>query len=220
MPNTPRDLTVLTLTHATGAQLKYWIDGVNREAGKRILTKAGRVDECRQKLASHYSLDLSTLPSAPAPAGPTTRDVDIQKRQWSHLRQLGEAWKEAPDSFHLCERQGMCQHSVVRASLIFFSFSLAALHLCLHRGLRTTLESPTSAQPDIISCMLSPSSLNPHEIESAPPETVHAWLQAAKDGNTDALVMLFQLHSIVSSRVCGVLSKLLRCYVNFKSSIS
>ena len=122
MPNTPRDLTVLTLTHATGAQLKYWIDGANREAGKRQLTKVGRVDELRQKLASHYDLDLSTPPSALAPAGPATRDVDIQKRQWSHLRQLGEAWKEAPDSFRLCEGQGMCQNSAGRTVLTFFFF--------------------------------------------------------------------------------------------------
>ena len=61
--------------------------------------------------------------------------------------------------------------------------------------------------------MLSPSSFPTHEIERAPPETVHAWLQAAKDGNTDALAMLFQLHSIVSSRVRGFLSKPLQSVI-------
>lgn len=108
MPNPPSDLTVLTLTHAKGAELKYWIDSVNREAGKRVLTKAGRVDELRQKLAVHYGLDLSSLPSNPVQAGPPSCDVEIQKRQWGHLRELGEAWKRAPDSFQLCERQGEC----------------------------------------------------------------------------------------------------------------
>lgn len=120
MPDTPRGLTVLTLTHATGAQLKYWIDGANREAGKRVLTKAGRVDELRQKLAGHYGLDLSTLPHNPVQAGPPTRDVEIQKRQWDHLRELGEAWKWAPDSFQLCERQAagpMALHPRLRQRL-------------------------------------------------------------------------------------------------------
>ena len=106
MPNTPRDLTVLTLTYATGAQLKYCIDGTNREAGKQVLTKVGRVNKLRQKLTGHYGLNLSSFPAAPVPAGPPARDVEIQRRQWDHLRALGEAWKEAPDSFRLCNKQG------------------------------------------------------------------------------------------------------------------
>jgi hypothetical protein len=108
MPNTPTDLTTLTLSHAKGAELKYWIDGANREAGRRVLTKAGKVDELRQKLAVYYGLDLSSLPSDPVQAGPPSCDVEIQKRQWKHLRELGEEWKRAPESFQLCdsERQG------------------------------------------------------------------------------------------------------------------
>ena len=85
MPNSPQDLTVLTLTHTTGAQLKYWIDGANREAGKRVLTKAGRVDKLCQRLAGYYGLDLSSLPAVPVPAGPPACDVEIQRRQWDHL---------------------------------------------------------------------------------------------------------------------------------------
>lgn len=56
MPNsdTPTDLTALTLSRAKGVELKYWIDGVNREAGRQVLTKAGKVDELRQKLAVYY----------------------------------------------------------------------------------------------------------------------------------------------------------------------
>jgi len=80
---------------------------VNREAGKWVLTKAGRVDEIRRKLADYYSLDLSSLSSSvPVQAGPPTRDMEIQNRQWEHLRELGEEWKLAPDSFWLCGRQG------------------------------------------------------------------------------------------------------------------
>ena len=98
MPNTPQDLTILTLTHTTGAQLKYWINSVNWEVGKQVLNKTGRVDDLRQKLAGHYGLDLSQLPAVPVPARPSTHDAEIQRRQWDHLRQLGEAWKEAPAS--------------------------------------------------------------------------------------------------------------------------
>jgi hypothetical protein len=107
MPNTPpTDLTTLTLSRAKGAELKYWIDGANREAGRRVLTKSGKVDELRQKLAAYYGLDLSSPPSDPVQAGPPSCDAEIQKRQWNHLRELGEEWKRAPNSFQLCERQG------------------------------------------------------------------------------------------------------------------
>jgi hypothetical protein len=106
MTNIPGDITVLSLTHAKGAELKYWINGANRAAGKQVLTKSGRVEELHQKLADHYGLDLSSPPSASAPVGPPTRDMEIQRRQWNHLRELGEAWKEGPDSFQLCEKQG------------------------------------------------------------------------------------------------------------------
>ena len=45
MPKTPSNLTVPSLTHVKGAELRYWIDGMSCEAGKQVLTKAGRVDE-------------------------------------------------------------------------------------------------------------------------------------------------------------------------------
>jgi hypothetical protein len=70
MPKVPGNITVLTLTHAKGAELKYWIDGANREAGKRALTKSGRVEELRQRLAEHYGLNLSSPPSTLVQAGP------------------------------------------------------------------------------------------------------------------------------------------------------
>jgi hypothetical protein len=106
MLKVPHDITVLSLNHAKGAELKYWIDGANREAGTWVLTKSGKIELLHQKLADHYGLDLLSPLSTNAKAGPPTYDIEIQKRQWSHLRELGEAWKEAPDSFQLCKKQG------------------------------------------------------------------------------------------------------------------
>ncbi|KAF8230491.1 hypothetical protein L208DRAFT_1378502 [Tricholoma matsutake] len=40
-----------------------------------------------------------------------------------------------------------------------------------------------------------------YDIENAPPETVHAWLQAAQNGDVNALAALFQLHNVVGSRL-------------------
>jgi len=104
MPGTlPADVTTLTLAHAKGEQLKFWIDGANREAGTRVLTKGGRVQELRERLAVYYGLDLSApLPSNAPPAGPSTREMDIHKRQWAHLRNLGAQWESSPETFALC----------------------------------------------------------------------------------------------------------------------
>jgi hypothetical protein len=37
-----------------------------------------------------------------------------------------------------------------------------------------------------------------YDVENTPPETVHAWLQAAKNSDVSALAALFQLHNVVS----------------------
>jgi hypothetical protein len=71
-----------------------------------VLTKSSRVEELHQRLADHYRLDLSSPPSASAPVGLPTHDMEIQRRQWTHLEELGEVWKEALDSFQLCKKQG------------------------------------------------------------------------------------------------------------------
>ena len=40
-----------------------------------------------------------------------------------------------------------------------------------------------------------------YDVKNAPLEMVHAWLQAAQNGNVNALVALFQLHNIIGLRV-------------------
>jgi len=58
MPTPPADLTVVSLTHAHAAQLKFWIDGVNRQGGgsrgkRGAMTKQGRAQELREHLAGY-----------------------------------------------------------------------------------------------------------------------------------------------------------------------
>ena len=57
MPTPPADLTVVSLTHATAVQLKFWIDSANRQDGGKqekrgVMTKQGRVQELREQLAA------------------------------------------------------------------------------------------------------------------------------------------------------------------------
>ncbi|KAJ7446056.1 hypothetical protein FB451DRAFT_1412416 [Mycena latifolia] len=65
MPSCPADLTVASLTTASGSQLDFWIDAANKKAEKKVLVKTGRVDARRERLAGYYGLDLSVMPVAP-----------------------------------------------------------------------------------------------------------------------------------------------------------
>ncbi|KAK6984581.1 hypothetical protein R3P38DRAFT_3231534 [Favolaschia claudopus] len=93
----PADLDAASLTSASGAQLNYWIDAVNKDLPKKVLVKTGTVDIRRQRLADYFSIDLSSLPPAPS-IGPISRDTEINKRQWDHLRSLGAEWAEKDKS--------------------------------------------------------------------------------------------------------------------------
>ncbi|KAJ7795379.1 hypothetical protein B0H14DRAFT_2620970 [Mycena olivaceomarginata] len=87
----PADLDATSLTTASGAQLNYWIDAANNGLPKKVLTKTGTVDIRRQRLADYYGIDLSATPVTPS-VGPISRDADITKRQWEHLRAVGAEW--------------------------------------------------------------------------------------------------------------------------------
>ena len=95
--------------HSTmGAQLKLWVDQVNTAAGRKVLTKSGRVDNLRQHLTTHYSLDPTVAPpvaAAAAPASGALSTLDIQNCQWNALCDLGDEWEEcthANQPFLLC----------------------------------------------------------------------------------------------------------------------
>jgi hypothetical protein len=87
----PADLDTTSLTTASGAQLNYWIDAANNGLPKKVLTKTGTVDIRRQRLADYYGIDLSATPVTPS-VGPISRDADITKRQWEHLRAVEAEW--------------------------------------------------------------------------------------------------------------------------------
>lgn len=85
-------------------------------------------------------------------------------------------------------------------SLLLVGARPTVLHPRLHQGLHALISLSTSTPPDP-SIIASSNNIQTGNIEDAPPETVHAWLQAARNGNIEALAALFQLHSIVSSTV-------------------
>ncbi|KAF8060115.1 hypothetical protein FPV67DRAFT_1512705 [Lyophyllum atratum] len=210
-PTPPTDLNITSLSRAKGDQLKFWIDEANRIAGKRVLTKGGKVDDLRRK-AEYYNLDLSSPPAVPIPAGPPTRDLETQKRQWAHLRGLGNEWSQSRESFQLCKDHGMSQE--LDAVLHTFSDtqidtaeSSPVLHPRLLEEILATLTSEArSTDMATSSGGLPPQPLS-HEptrqetvsavsVEATCPETVHAWLRAANNGNVNALAALFQLQNV------------------------
>ena len=108
MATAPSEISVLALTNAKGDELRFWIDRANQDAGKRVISKTGKVDVLRHKLALHYGLDLTSL-SESVPHGPIPLDEHIQLQQWDHLRQLGDQWAEetaAGKEFLLCPPSG------------------------------------------------------------------------------------------------------------------
>jgi len=109
MATEPLKISVLALTNAKGDELQFWINRVNQDAGKRVISKTGKVDVLRQRLALHYSLDLTSLSESVPVHGPLPLDEHIQLRQWDHLRQLGDEWAEetaAGKEFLLCPPSG------------------------------------------------------------------------------------------------------------------
>jgi len=105
MATAPSELTVSTLNSTSGNQLRFWIQGVNDAAGKRVLIKSGRVEELKARLAAHYGLDCLASASVVPTMGPLPLDKHIQKKQWDHLRDLGHEWAQmasAGHKFKLC----------------------------------------------------------------------------------------------------------------------
>ena len=86
-----------SLCSMMGVQLKFWVNQANTTAGRKVLTKSGRVDDLWQHLTAHYGLDLTAAPAAAAVAAPASGvllTLDIQNCQWNALCDPGEEWEE------------------------------------------------------------------------------------------------------------------------------
>ena len=91
------EFNAASLCSATGVQLKFWVNQANTPAGRKVLTKSGRVDDHWRHLTTHYGLDLTVAPPAAtvaAPASGMLSTLDIQNHQWNTLCDLGDEWEE------------------------------------------------------------------------------------------------------------------------------
>ena len=96
----PLELTASMLNSASSNQLRFWIQGVNDAARKRVLIKSGKVEELKARLAAHYGFDRSASASVVPTMGPLPLDKHIQKKQWDHLRDLGHEWAQTASAGH------------------------------------------------------------------------------------------------------------------------
>ncbi|KAK6995599.1 hypothetical protein R3P38DRAFT_3566952, partial [Favolaschia claudopus] len=184
----PADLNPTSLTNASGAQLNYWIDAVNKDLPKKVLVKTGTVDVRRQRLADYFNIDLSSLPPTPA-IGPVPRDAEINNRQWEHLRSLGAEWAEkdksgsefrlVPETPSLSTRTSQCMY-----------FSLALLP-SIKSAIDQTLAGVTRTSSPSSSQQIDP---------SMDDETVQALMKSAADGDVHSLVTLFKLQAALTVR--------------------
>ncbi|KIJ49984.1 hypothetical protein M422DRAFT_160377, partial [Sphaerobolus stellatus SS14] len=90
------------ITSAKGDVLNKYINNVNQAlkaqnvARKQLLSKQGTVEAKKQRIATHYGIDLSqpcAAPSVPCPK-PITVDEKIGEAQWAWVRQLAQEWVE------------------------------------------------------------------------------------------------------------------------------
>ena len=123
-------ITALSLTGAKGNELMFWIELTNKTAGKRVLSKTGKVKELRQRLAAHYRLDLTSNPETVSACGPLPLDEHIQRHQWDHLRSLGDEWMKATSAgkpFTLCPEPSSKLLLLIR----FFDYIYPQQRLCV-----------------------------------------------------------------------------------------
>ena len=145
MPNILSDLSVVTLSHATGGELKYSIDGANCLVGKRVLTNAGNFVGSSQ---------ITSTASTCRHFHPTPYK----------LRYLSVMWKYRKGRGTICEsrekhgNKGRARFSSVREGACFPTSGTAnsglnacmlvarpmALHPRLCQGLYTILASSTT----------------------------------------------------------------------------
>ncbi|EED78054.1 predicted protein [Postia placenta Mad-698-R] len=175
-PSAPSAPSVVDLTSAKRVQLRHWIDAINQNAGKKLIVLLGKVDELREHVARHYGLNLTQAIEPVSPAsGPRPINEEIQRRQWAHLRDLADEWREKAARgvpFVLDEDAARLVHSPARS---------AAAPLLVSPGLST----PTAAASLVASLPSTPS----RQAETTF-DTVRSWVEAAQAGNPYAIAGL------------------------------
>ncbi|KAG1858357.1 hypothetical protein DFJ58DRAFT_781829 [Suillus subalutaceus] len=172
----PDGLTAASLKVARGSEIAFWISQANAAAGKRVMTKNGRVNDQRQRLAKHYGLDLvDGAGTSPVSVAPKTREEDIKERQFNWLRELGDEWSRTAaegKEFVLCDRSSeLCSIDLLREAV-----SLIA-KLTMH------------ATPSTSAISSTPLSLD-GRTQTENNETVSAFIGAARGGDSVAISRL------------------------------
>ncbi|KAJ7472502.1 hypothetical protein FB451DRAFT_1367472 [Mycena latifolia] len=181
MPSCPADLTVASLTTASGSQLDFWIDAANKKAEKKVLVKTGRVDTRRERLAGYYGLDLSAMPVTPT-IGPVSRDVAINKSQWAHLRALGAEWAQK-DSAKIPFR------------LVTEVPSVNSTHPLLP-SIKSAIEETLAGS----AAFSAGSASEPQQTGGMDDETVQALIESAKEGDMASMIALFKLQASITGQ--------------------
>ncbi|KAF8549924.1 hypothetical protein OG21DRAFT_1488168 [Imleria badia] len=179
------DFDVAALSSVTGAQLKFWVDQANTAAGRKALTKSGRVDDLRQRLAAHYHLDLMAAAPAVAPTTPSpSTTLAIQNCQWNALCDLGDEWDE-------CTRMSkpflLCALSPAMSELVGWSPSA---HIVIATpGTTLTMTPQAATGTSALPLLALPT-------QTHGPSEDHAILQACQL-ELDALSRASSLHEVV-----------------------
>jgi hypothetical protein len=208
MPAPPDDLTEKAILDAKGDELRFWIDRANSEARahggykRNPLAKAGKVGELRKRLADFYGLELCAAAPKPDTAAAVKKaplDVEIQRMQWAHIRDLGKEWEKSVSSgvpFQLCIREsgelpnvcsGRCDRVLKMGA--FLAEHCDSVHPHLQRDIRDVLVRCGAG------IQLSPAPDQGTSLEPPSTDTICAWLAAAQHGNIAALANLFHLQS-------------------------
>ena len=87
-------LTAAMLNKAKGSEINHYIDEINKNAGKKLLTKQGNNEERRKRVAGHFMIDLAATMPLETITGPLTVDEKVGEDQWRWIRTLGQEWAD------------------------------------------------------------------------------------------------------------------------------
>ncbi|KAJ6631856.1 hypothetical protein B0H10DRAFT_1937611 [Mycena sp. CBHHK59/15] len=178
MPPCPTDLDVVSLTSASGSQLDFWIDAANKNAGRKLLVKTGKVDVRRNRLADHYSLDLYNIPVTLS-IGPIPRDKAINKNAMG-------------TSSNTKGRTGS-------KNLDWFSVLTSSAPHCIKSEINKTLASAAGVTFQGSTGSLSESEHPGGNRGNMDVEMIQAVIESAKEGDIASIATLFKLQASITT---------------------